>query len=294
MSILTTTPLEQIEERHLIALIENRVQESRDLEFKRDDIGRDDRAKKEFLKDVTAFANTAGGHLVIGIEEADGVAANICGITSPSADEEIRRLESILENGVEPRLVGVRIHPVTLSAGGYALVIRVPVSWNPPHRVAFDRQNRFYARNSGGAYELSVEQLRAVFLGGAELERRLMEFRVERLARLDTGVRGFRVESDGRLVLHIVPITPQPAAIDLRAVQANPLKFAPPGGMGMNWRINFDGIVLYTAQSEAQSVPAYTQVFRDVALRQFEVALSRVAEGGLDDAPLLLAPSPAC
>jgi len=67
---------------------------------------------------VTAFANTAGGHLVIGIEEADGVAAALRGITSSPADDEIRRLESILENGVEPRLVGVRIRPVPLSAGG--------------------------------------------------------------------------------------------------------------------------------------------------------------------------------
>jgi predicted HTH transcriptional regulator len=96
MSILTATRMEEIEERHLLVLIENKVPESRDLEYKRDPIGRDDRAKKEFLKDVTAFANTAGGHIVIGMAEADGVAAALPGTDDRPADEEIRRLESIL------------------------------------------------------------------------------------------------------------------------------------------------------------------------------------------------------
>lgn len=62
------------------------MQESRDLDFKRDAIARDDKARREFLKDITAFANTAGGHLVIGMDEASGVAAGLCGITSPPAD----------------------------------------------------------------------------------------------------------------------------------------------------------------------------------------------------------------
>src|SRR5579871_423599 len=148
MSVLTTTPLDQIEERHLSALIDDKLQESQDLEFKRDIIGKDDRAKREFLKDVSGFANTAGGHLVIGLAEFEGVAATLHGITGTSADDEIRRLNSIIESGIEPRLVGLNIRPVPLSAGGYALVIRIPASWNPPHRVTFGGWNKYFARNS--------------------------------------------------------------------------------------------------------------------------------------------------
>jgi predicted HTH transcriptional regulator len=32
-----------------------------------------DADKKEALKDITSFANSAGGHLIVGMEETDGV-----------------------------------------------------------------------------------------------------------------------------------------------------------------------------------------------------------------------------
>lgn len=263
MSLLMTTSLEQIEERHLLALIDNKVQEGRDLDFKRDPIGRDDKAKREFLKDITAFANTAGGHLVIGMEEADGIAAALCGISFPSADEEIRRLDSIIEAGIEPRLVGLRIRPIPLAAGGFALIIQIQVSWNPPHRVIFGGWNRFFARNSGGAYELSVEQLRAVFLGGAEFERRLMNFRVERLARLEAGERGPALSGEGKLLIQGVPLT-QSAASDLVYCQRNLVAFMPPGrNGGLDYRFNLDGFLIYAGSTGGTPPAAYTQIFRD-------------------------------
>jgi hypothetical protein len=269
MSILTATPVEQIEERHLIALIENKVPESRDLDFKRDPIGRDDKAKREFLKDVTAFANTAGGHLVIGIQEADGIADTMIGIQSPSADEEVRRLDQIIQSGIEPRLVGLRIHPVSLRAGGYALVLNIPVSWNPPHRVVFGGWNRFFARNSAGAYELSVEQLRAVFLGGAELEHRLMDFRVERLARLEAGERGPALNGHGKLLIQAVPVARGEAA-DLSICQRDLGAYIPPRTHGdFNYRYNLDGFLIDSGSFDGQPPRAYTQVFRD---RRIEIA----------------------
>jgi predicted HTH transcriptional regulator len=175
---INTISLEQITEQHLNTLIENRVPESRDLEFKRDQIGRDDAAKKEFLKDVSALANTAGGDLIIGMGEVDGVAASLHGIMAVPADDEMRRLEAILQDGLEPRLIGTRIQAVLLTGGGYVLVIRIQASWNAPHRVIYQRSNRFYGRNAAGTYEFGVEQLRAAFLVAPETERRLTDFRV--------------------------------------------------------------------------------------------------------------------
>jgi hypothetical protein len=264
VTMLLTTPLSQVEERHLADLIENRIQETRDIEFKRDAIGTDDRAKKEFLKDVTSFANTAGGHLVVGIEESDGVASALHGITVRPADQEIRRLDSILESGIEPRLVGVRIHSVSINTGGYALVLQIPASWNPPHRVAFDRTNRFYARNSAGAYELSVEQLRSAFLGGAEAERRLMEFRVQRLARLEGGVRGPGVSGRGTLIVQLIPLTHSVDSFDLSSIERNLGNYVPPGLSGnITYRFNFDGFLLHEATTDSDFPKSYTQVFRD-------------------------------
>ena len=44
--------------------------------------GGNDAAKKELLKDVSSFANTEGGDLLIGIDEDAGVPTNIVGLTS--------------------------------------------------------------------------------------------------------------------------------------------------------------------------------------------------------------------
>ena len=62
------------------ALCDNRVIEGRFLDFKADKIGSADRDKREFLADVTAFANAAGGDLILGVRTKDGAADDICGI----------------------------------------------------------------------------------------------------------------------------------------------------------------------------------------------------------------------
>ena len=185
---ISAIPLDQVSEADLQRLVDNRVPENITLEFKREAYGANDQAKKEWLKDISALANTAGGDLIIGVEEEDGVASKLVGISSTTADEEIRRLEAILQDGLEPRLIGTQIRPVDLSAGGFVLVVRVLRSWNAPHRVVYQRSNRFYGRNAVSAFELGVEQLRNAFLGVAETERQLTDFRLERLMRLKSGV----------------------------------------------------------------------------------------------------------
>jgi hypothetical protein len=66
---------------------------------------------------------------------------------------------------------------VRLGRGGTALVIRIPKSRNPPHRVRTLNTNRFYVRNSGGAHEASVEELRALFTLAADARMRIETFR---------------------------------------------------------------------------------------------------------------------
>ncbi len=65
---------------HINRLIAAGVSESKTLEFKRDVPGRDNSARHEFLADVCALANAAGGDIVFGLDENnDGVATAIVG-----------------------------------------------------------------------------------------------------------------------------------------------------------------------------------------------------------------------
>ena len=66
---LSNKPLLRLTENDLLALIANKEAEGKTLDYKRNLVGRSETEKKEFLFDVSSFANTQGGHLVFGMEE---------------------------------------------------------------------------------------------------------------------------------------------------------------------------------------------------------------------------------
>ena len=136
-------PLDTIDEAALIRLIENQVSEDRDLDFKRDLPGGKDEDTREFLADVTAFANAQGGHILFGMGEANGVAADLPGVAVDDPDAAILRLEGKLQTGVEPRVIGVRAHWVPLGNSRGALILRIPGSLSAPHRVIYRGGARF-------------------------------------------------------------------------------------------------------------------------------------------------------
>jgi predicted HTH transcriptional regulator len=81
-------------------LITAGAEESTTLEFKRQLVGSDRDAKKEFLADICALANSQGGDMVFGLSETgDGQAEAIVPQTF-SPDSEILRLTSILSDGL--------------------------------------------------------------------------------------------------------------------------------------------------------------------------------------------------
>jgi predicted HTH transcriptional regulator len=177
---------DDISEADLNDLIQAGVPEGLVIDYKRDPYGNSDADRKEALKDITSFANSAGGHLIIGMEEANGLPTALIGL-SVDPDALINRLESLVRDGIEPRIVGIRMRQVNLSSGGAVVVIRIPRSWNPPHRVSAAKTNRFFVRNSGGTHEASIEELRVLFILAADAQQRIKTFRSERIAMITAG-----------------------------------------------------------------------------------------------------------
>lgn len=67
------------------------------------------------------------------MEDGEGQASAL--VPQPgNRDEETRRVQDVLMNGIEPRVPGIQVHAVQLD-GGFVVVIRVPQSWAGPHRV---------------------------------------------------------------------------------------------------------------------------------------------------------------
>ena len=178
---ITRPDFENLCEADLQTLLDNEVPEGIHIEYKRELYGGTDSEKKEFLKDVSSFANTAGGHIVIGIAATDGVPTELRGLAVGNLDSEQQRFESLLRDRMEPRIVGIRMAPVALKNGLRALAIRIPRSWNLPHAVMHNKARLVFARNSVGAHEASVDEMRAMFLAGATFLDRARDFHRERL-----------------------------------------------------------------------------------------------------------------
>jgi hypothetical protein len=178
---ITRADFENLSEVDLQELVDNVVAEGILLDYKRELYGTSDPEKREFLKDASSFANTAGGHIVIGIAENGGLPTGLTGVDS-DLDAEQQRLESLLRDRIEPRMVGTRMKPVLLSNGRRTLVIRLPKSWNPPHAVLQNKSRLIFARNSAGVHEASVDEMRTMFAAGATLLDRAREFQRSRMA----------------------------------------------------------------------------------------------------------------
>ena len=79
------------------------------------------------LRTITAFANSAGGRLVVGVED-DGT---VVGVADPLAEEE--RVASLISDGISPQLVPA-IDLMTLG-DKTVLVVDVPLSTRRPHHI---------------------------------------------------------------------------------------------------------------------------------------------------------------
>ena len=134
---ITRPDFENLCEADLQTLLDNEAPEGIHIEYKRELYGGTDSEKKEILKDVSSFANTAGGHIVIGIAATDGVPTELRGLAVGNLDSEQQRYESLLRDRMEPRIVGIRMAPVALKNGLRALAIRIPRLRR--FRVIFDR-----------------------------------------------------------------------------------------------------------------------------------------------------------
>lgn len=254
---------DHINERDLQSLVDNGVAEGILFDYKAALYGASDSEKKEFLKDVSSFANTAGGHIIIGMTENCGVPTGVIGVQG-DLDQEKQRLESLLRDRMEPRIVGVRMRAVTLGNGQRALVIRVPKSWNQPHAVVHNQSRLIFARNSAGAHMASVDEMRSMFLAGATLLDRARELHRERMQEVHSadgpGPLPFGGEG-GRVLLHVIPFSAfsSEGVLDLGLLER---EYLPPiFCSGYNIGYNADGF--YTTSGDpTNGLSGYVQAFR--------------------------------
>jgi len=136
---------EEWTESRLESLIQNQVQESLHLDYKRSSaLDNTERNKNEISKDVSAFANSDGGTIIYGIEEEerDHLPVRIDG--GVPAEGKREWLEQVINSRIHPKIEGVRIHQVNLSLnpGNAVFVVEIPVGFTA-HQA---HDHRYYRR----------------------------------------------------------------------------------------------------------------------------------------------------
>jgi hypothetical protein len=196
-------PLDALTADAISGLVETRAQEDFDLDFKVQTYGRGESDKISLGTDVAAMANTAGGVIVIGVDEDDQARAQ----AAPGVDitdSETGRIRQIVASRVAPLPVfdvltvfdtdardgdgDEAASPTDAPVHGF-IVLAVPRSQNAPHAVVINDAMRFPRRHGRTTYYLSESDVAAAYrdrtLRAAQQNDRIASVESDALARLD-------------------------------------------------------------------------------------------------------------
>ncbi len=201
-----------------MTLISNQVAEAFDLDFKSEMYGSSDRDKRDAAIDVAALANTAGGLLILGIEEDDQARASAApGVALSEADE--RRIRQIVGSNVVPMpAIDVLRIPDPARAEHGLVLIAVPRSPLAPHAVLVNEGLRYPKRNGATTRYLSEPEVadayRERFAAAQRQVDRAREIEADALNRLAT------TDDQMWIVVSLVPDLAGELVIDQAALNA--------------------------------------------------------------------------
>lgn len=158
--------IHELAEDDIHALIEREVGESRILDYKREMYSNSDADKRDLACDISAFANSNGGFLIVGIEcdEERNKPVEVIGVDNNGLEARIEsvcldRIDEPLSNGRDYR---IKIIPLA-NTDHVVPVIQIYESLRAPHMVSFQKQRYFYVRHGRQNRPADINDLRAIF-----------------------------------------------------------------------------------------------------------------------------------
>ena len=262
---------EDIVEGDLEYLIDNEIIETKKLEYKRDLPGNSDSEKKEFLADISSFANASGGDIIYGIEEDRTTGKPVGpleGLGISNVDEAKQRLNNIILNGLEPQLpsYSYTIKPIHLTNSKYVIMIRILRSWLNPHRISFKTSSKFYSRNSSGKYLIDVQELRAAFILSESITEKIKNFVEKRLSMIISNESHIQFNNQEILILHLIPLEAfrLGQVYKINNITQKSYALMPMHSSGWNSRYNIDGyLTINVIKSKTPFEKTYVQLYRN-------------------------------
>jgi len=259
--------INNIEKSDLENLIENSVKESKTIEYKESLCISSEREKKEFLSDVSSFANASGGDLIFGIREnrETGFPEELVGIEINNIDSLQLKIDTLLRDTISPRLNGIQSKVIELEKNRSVLILRITKSWNAPHQVTYKGTDKFYTRSNNGKYKLDVIELRNAFLASETLGQNIKNFRTERIANIVSNEGFAPLMENGKIILHIIPFQSFETGkiFQISDIVERHELMKPLGNVNhYDIKYNFDGLLSYDNYNLTDPSHSYLQLFK--------------------------------
>jgi len=259
------------------ALVTNAAPETRTMDFKLALPGRDDNAKREFLTDVIAFANSGGGDIIYGLDEEDSRAKSATGLGALDVAAEIVRLQQIMEQ-IQPR-IRTNVKEVPGGDTGPLVLLRIEESSRGPHVFEVAKGTyRIFARADGAKYPMSLDEIRASFVRSASIREQVREFRAKRKEFIHGSI-PLALRQGPWLLVHVIPFSAFSGGLVIRTEE---LREASQDLAVLGYsdqRPNIDGCLRWLQQNSGQA-ERYCQIFRNGCLEFVETDISRAEEKG--------------
>jgi len=206
----TADQIRRLNEQELVEFLNRRISESTGvIDYKLELSGGKgpDRANVELLKDVSAFANAEGGHLLIGIDEPtrenDG-AAFLVGVED--GEKVATQIEQRCAECIDPRIPGLLARAVPLKSGKSAIVVHIPPSPSRPHMVIYEgtKTRTYFIRHSETAQPMKSSEVRQAVLSAAAGNQNAIEYAANQEGRL----KELYLKSKCALLVHATPLVP--------------------------------------------------------------------------------------
>lgn len=268
---LDAKPFEDICAEDVLALIPD-VAENRRIDYKKCLPDTGEKGVRSFLNDVCALANSSGGFLVYGVEEAHddddkptGVPMSVCGVGDVNEDRNVLEWQQRIGQCIEPRLIGHRIRFI----GGFqddarVMLVYIPKSLFSPHWVNYAGKREFRVRHDRGNQLMDIGEIRHAFVEARQLPERIEEYRRLRASQVLANEAPIALLEGMTVMIHFMPLSSYGADAPLIEL------------VGMNRRqqvrcigvdsyinrLNFDGRLFHGGHSDEYS-RVYAQFYRD-------------------------------
>ncbi len=152
-------------------------------------------AKGKIFKEICAFANSDGGTLIIGLDEADLTVNSI-----PDPEDLADRIDSMCQTILEPPIREVYARGLTSSLQESIVIVEIPASNKAPHRlmsseITSEFKGQVYVRSNTKSTPVTMSHVhdivRARDMGEIHFTRKLDEFKSQKMKLKDRKDRRF-------------------------------------------------------------------------------------------------------